>query len=754
MPNALEEQAGEINLIEKSYDTDGEACYIFTPAHVYNDSTSRPPKRRKTKPKTKVTNDVEQPFFVPLLEGNEAPEKVKTRFETYEFYCFEQQRKIEVQIHPSRFDMCTNTLWQAVLQNLNASTVDDIIDFLDVGSRQSCGGRVPTGLITAGTGNTASYSIFESLSERINASANRSLVELSAAQSPNIKAALRNLIRKLTARASGEASEEKADSVDQKYLNYDLQLLHDHVLKNNVSQVVLVMRSIEAFDVTTFSDLVGILCSWLDRIPIILILEIETSIDLFQEKLSRSTIRQLSGTVFEAEALGDALELVFRTATRKVDQSRLWIGASLSKMLLDRQRDYTQSIPAFIDGLKYAHMSHFFANPLSVLLAETKRDCLTERNLQAEHCEAIRNLPSFRSFIGGLLEDSKGYKKARSLLEDDDTLREYVAQESLKHARDSLDNLQTALLVLEKIQTHVQNEKTAWSESYILGMSGNLIKSALLKETLLAIRKLPSDTMLALLETLSSIHLVNISQHIKPLRNLASKHSRPLRSSHENSSSGGHLHTTIIGQKVSLARSNPSTENVSAPEKKYTSLVTSIFDTLVQFFNTYLINPTDIFLHEVLIFDIKAPHRDAFTPKTRFVIERALAAPHDYLGCDCCDNRSRAGDGGRGEISLSGTQPATAILYQLYLESGTLINIADLWAAFGAVIRGSADGGREGGGGGGEGGEAGEEGEAGDIERETLALFYRALAELRYLGLLKDSRRKTDHLTKLAWRGL
>ena len=136
------------------------------------------------------------------------------------------------------------------------------------------------------------------------------------------------------------------------------------------------------------------------------------------------------------------------------------------------------------------------------------------------------------------------------------------------------------------------------------------------------------------------------------------------------------------------------------------------------------------------------------------MIERALAAPHDYLGCDCCDNRSRAGDGGRGEISLSGTQPATAILYQLYLESGTLINIADLWAAFGAVIRGSADGGREGGGGGGEGGEAGEEGEAGDIERETLALFYRALAELRYLGLLKDSRRKTDHLTKLAWRGL
>jgi len=34
------------------------------------------------------------------------------------------------------------------------------------------------------------------------------------------------------------------------------------------------------------------------------------------------------------------------------------------------------------------------------------------------------------------------------------------------------------------------------------------------------------------------------------------------------------------------------------------------------------------------------------------------------------------------------------------------------------------------------------------------ALFYRGLAELKYLGLVKNSRKKTDHLTKLAWKGL
>ena len=72
-------------------------------------------------------------------------------------------------------------------------------------------------------------------------------------------------------------------------------------------------------------------------------------------------------------------------------------------------------------------------------------------------------------------------------------------------------------------------------------------------------------------------------------------------------------------------------------------------------------------------------------PAPRRAIERALSAPHDYLNCECCEG---GGGGGKGDgaTTLSSTQPATAILYQLYLESGALINIADLWAAFSAVV--------------------------------------------------------------------
>ncbi|KAG5742591.1 hypothetical protein H9Q72_014553, partial [Fusarium xylarioides] len=74
------------------------------------------------------------------------------------------------------------------------------------------------------------------------------------------------------------------------------------------------------------------------------------------------------------------------------------------------------------------------------------------------------------------------------------------------------------------------------------------------------------------------------------------------------------------------------------------------------------------------------------------------------------------------------TLPATALLYRLYTATGSLINVADLWAAFSALVS---------------------EGET--DERKSLVMFYRALAELRALGFVKASKKKADHIAKMKW---
>jgi origin recognition complex subunit 3 len=93
------------------------------------------------------------------------------------------------------------------------------------------------------------------------------------------------------------------------------------------------------------------------------------------------------------------------------------------------------------------------------------------------------------------------------------------------------------------------------------------------------------------------------------------------------------------------------------------------------------------------------------------------------------------------------------LLYRLYLESGALINVSDLWSAFNAILE---DGGEE------------DSSKVMSVLRTNFIvypetqiltcygrpLFQQALAELKSLGLLKSSRKKTDHIAKAAWRGL
>ena len=92
--------------------------------------------------------------------------------------------------------------------------------------------------------------------------------------------------------------------------------------------------------------------SWQDRVPFVLLLEIATSISLFQEKLPQGTTRYLHGTSFETRGASDSMELVFRAVTAPVAENRLWVGAGLCRLILDRQSEHVQSAETFIRVLK------------------------------------------------------------------------------------------------------------------------------------------------------------------------------------------------------------------------------------------------------------------------------------------------------------------------------------------------------------------------------------------------------------------
>ena len=258
-------------------------------------------------------------------------------------------------------------------------------------------------------------------------------------------------------------------------------------------------------------------------------------------------------------------------------------------------------------------------------------------------------------------------------------------------------------------------------------MSNRLSKSPLLEDTLASLRRVKSNDLQDLLNSISvgaHGHGLRIPEIKKEIADIMAQlpEQTVLRSSYDIQHSN--LRTTVVAQKVELSR---HAAKVTSEEAAYTKVIDKFIVELEDFFGSRFINPRELFLHELFIYDAKSLHREVFMPRPRFAIERALSSPHDYLGCDCCDS----GAGG-----LSASQPATAIVYQLYLESGSMINTADLWSAFWTIM-------------------GPEESEEVDGKREkALALFSRALAELKYLGMIKNSRKKADHLAKLSWKGL
>jgi origin recognition complex subunit 3 len=126
-------------------------------------------------------------------------------------------------------------------------------------------------------------------------------------------------------------------------------------------------------------------------------------------------------------------------------------------------------------------------------------------------------------------------------------------------------------------------------------------------------------------------------------------------------------------------------------------------------------------LWEIFYFNLTKTHVDVFSAQPRESHKTAFRNPAHWLHCACCARKSPDED-------VKASQPDTSILHELYLESTAgLINLYDWFGAF-REVKGD-DGGLS--------------------EEELLASFMAGLDELVWMGYVKRTLRKTDHVEKL-----
>jgi len=362
-----------------------QGSYIFVPAGA---EPVRSTKRRRKA--LSADEAVPQKCLFPrLFSGNESDLAIQTRWEIYHKLWVEQEARI-----------------RDVLDSFNRKTLDGVSTFVSGARSDDYDGKIPTALVLTGP-NVASHApLFAQFAERIREKDSTGpVVVLTSKDAVNLKGALKKIIKDATMTDEG-MEEEDSEDVDTvmgrrggKLLNYDLQILQNWCTLHPEMKVTVAIQDTEAFDAAILGDLVALFSSYLDRIPFVLLLGIATSLEIFQEKLPKATIRMMQGEKFDVERAEECLAQVFNEAVLG-NETTLRLGATMCDLLMDRQKNHTQSIQTFVAALKYAYMSHFYANPLSIVLGFMGDNERLGKVLTDEHVEAIRNLPSFRRYRG------------------------------------------------------------------------------------------------------------------------------------------------------------------------------------------------------------------------------------------------------------------------------------------------------------------------------------------------------------------
>ncbi|KJE96911.1 origin recognition complex ORC subunit 3 [Capsaspora owczarzaki ATCC 30864] len=225
---------------------------------------------------------------------------------------------------------------------------------------------------------------------------------------------------------------------------------------------------------------------------------------------------------------------------------------------------------------------------------------------------------------------------------------------------------------------------------------------------------------------------------------------------------------------------------------RFERLRTKIVDGLDEILRRILVSPLSLPLHEAFYHQSSANLVRSFSGRARNSVHAALARPSRFI-------RRVLGQEHRSRVIS--TIPDTCIVYQLYRECGRLINLYDWLQAFAvvvdnvsnAVVQTTSDNdtakatsqavasalltrkrrGRKSKSDPERSKEATEDGEAemaeddpenaaepaegestASISPEIHARFIRAVSELQFMGFIKATSRKTDHVSKLTWGAL
>eukprot|EP00047_Mylnosiga_fluctuans_P018601 m.72881 g.72881 ORF g.72881 m.72881 type:complete len:840 (+) comp7697_c0_seq3:2-2521(+) len=485
--------------------------------------------------------------------------------------------------------------------------------------------------------------------------------------------------------------------------------------------LVVVLQDFDAFDPTAVADFIAICSAHKAALPFYLVLGVASTPDVLHQRLTRRALACVSTATFRIRNAALMLEDAIRDLLLS-ESHHIKLGPRPLKHMIDHFRLETSSLHAFARSLKYTLLRHCAQHPLSFLCNPTGVDKHIKA-LTPVHCELVRAQPSFRAYIEGLLDPAE----QRRLLLDDDALRACTARclEALHAHRATFHAATLALhaaigavptntgvtilpsalpslyaLVLRKPLSELDGAQSFFRVlrlTFATELAKVFEAAAASLEAWVASRAADEGKALAAGAKKCREWAVSLREIIAAPEEAAAPAPDEDEPAREDSAGW-----SSAKRRKLLLRGAPRRETRFDVARK------EAVGFLESFLCEHLRPPSALPLHELVY--VAEPIRDDVEGKPRSVIQAGLATYARYLGPDS-------------------TEPDVCIAYRLYLECGTLINLYDWLQAFSAVA-GGADG---------------------EPDTTVQARFAQAVAELQFMGFVKATRRKTDHMQRLAW---
>uniref|UniRef100_A0A8C9W168 Origin recognition complex subunit 3 n=1 Tax=Scleropages formosus TaxID=113540 RepID=A0A8C9W168_SCLFO len=651
------------------------------------------------------------------------------------FFIIYATRSLIIQIH------------QFILQeDLNKKMLDGLLEFVkksaasfwcrddDWMSRMRAS-EIPTAALVLGVNMPDHTITFESMTELLHDSLTPFVASVQAKECTAMKQLMQKVLQRLMGtNVMVDEDEAEADlgfhtrDCPQKRVNCSLSALCDWYqsatkkspvksprkrLSSSQSEflqsppVVVIFRDLEAFSPQVLQDFILVCSQYVHQLPLVFIFGIATSPSTIQRMLPHSVSSLLCIELFQSlsctQHLATIIDKLFLTS-----KFHFKFSAKVLQVLVGIFLYHDFSVCNFIKGLQLSLLEHFHSQPLSVLCCH-KQEALV-------HAQQLND------------RDGCVMKSQTSLLHHP----QGVCQKLLKSLHKYHKNFYPALRCLHVLTSILPKYPLGKQirELYVLCLEKKVWETQEYDSAMQLIRMLAKDELVTCLQKCVEIltfckskKLKKVGQQLQDITyTLYASTIKCINHLHHPYSSFNYSFQTLLEMKE-CRRTRRKT-----PYEILRNAVVDYIDNLVK---THLYPPESQPLYEVWYYSSSGTVRRHLNATPRTSIQTALSHPYCYLQNEALKNDSGI---------ISSAAPDICIIYKLHLECGRLINLYDWLEAY-ATVATAAEG------------KDPSAIEGGKVDELKHARFIRAVSELEFLGFVKSTKQKTDHVARLTWGG-